>query len=127
MSTVIVTVILLSGDVYHFDVPFHAPLYAVSDLLAREILQPAESMIYFREEERISRYSAVVEDMTVRVLITHTAFFYAERIDGKLWYYREGQPEEKKEWDSDAVELEDSLVFSKEEIDNDKGYTVRRY
>jgi hypothetical protein len=116
---------LLSGDVYSFDVPSNVPLYAVADLLAREILQPSEHMIFFQDSIQISRYSAVLETLHLCVLIRPTPFFYVEKQNDKLVYYREGE-EERKSWDPSAVELEDSVIFSREPIEIEN-YMVRYY
>ena len=113
-------------DGYSFDVPPNVPLYAVADLIARETLQPAEYMTFFDASgTQISRYSAVLEELRVSVLVRPTLFFYVERHDGCLVYYQEGK-EERKPWDSEAVELEDAVVFSREPIEIGN-YTVRYY
>ena len=121
----IVNATLLSGDTYTFDVPPNAPLYAVADLLAREILQPAEYMVFFQNNEQLSRYSAVLESLDVRMLIRPTPIFYIKSRGGKLWYQEE-EREGEREWDPEAIELEDSIVYSPEPVET-KNYTVRYY
>ena len=121
----IVNATLLSGDTYTFDVPPNVPLYAVADLLAREILQPAEYMVFFKNAEQLSRYSAVHESVDVRVLIRPTQIFYIKSRGGKLWY-QGGEGDAEREWDPEAIELEDSIVYSQEPVET-QNYTVRYY
>jgi hypothetical protein len=60
--------IVSTGQTYFVDVPPLAPLFAAADILCREVLLPAEHMIFHTlEGERVSKYIAVVEDMRLRV------------------------------------------------------------
>lgn len=110
------------GTCYSVEVPHGAPLYAVSDTLARILLQPAEHMIYYSDtEERLSRYQPVTTDCSVymRVRKNYPNFLVFRRVQDLLYTdldAYEANPvqlrfiRDVKQWDPLAVELEDAIV-----------------
>ena len=140
------------GTSYSVEVPHGAPLYAVSDTLARILLLPAEHMIYYSDtEERLSRYEPVLRDCSVylRVRKNYPNFLVFRRVQDLLYTdldAYESSPvqlrfiKDVKEWDPLAVELEDAIVHVDTAsvvcsestlealgIDFDPSYTIRMF
>lgn len=124
-----VELISLSGDSYHIEVPPLVPLFATADILARDLLQPAEKMIFFTlQGERVSKYIPVVEDLCLRVNLRRTdpCFIVVEQpVSREKYYYSIFDIDNMKPWNPDEVELEDSIVYAFTPIEEDDRFTIR--
>jgi hypothetical protein len=99
-------VLLPSGEAYSLDVREGVTLDSLTPRLGGGLI------LFYDGEEQLSRQSRVVDGQFIRVVFQHQpSMFILFQERGRLWYTDIHHTHAKREWNPDAVELEEAIVY----------------